>query len=503
MNMKTAEADARPESVRTYGELFIGGEWRSPHSGEHLESRNPATDEVWATIPVADESDVDAAVRAARATFESRAWRRLGGVERGKLLRRLGELIERDLERLAVLESLDNGKVINENRGQFGATPVWLDYFAGLADKQQGDTIPVNADTLAYTIREPVGVVGAIVPWNSPAALLIWKLAPAIAGGNTLVIKPSEHTSVTALEIAKLCAEAGFPDGSVNVIAGLGRDTGSALVRHEDVDRIAFTGEGRTAAEITKQSVTNLKRLSFELGGKAPHIVFADADYDQALAAAVEGAFIGTGQSCTCGSRLYIHEELFDRFVGDLAAKADGIVVGDPFAPGSQLGPQTTKDQLAKTERFVESAREDGAEIIAGGRREDVPDHEHGYFFRPTIVGSVRNDMQLCREEVFGPVTAVMPFSTEDQVVELANDTRYGLTAGVWTNDIRRAHRMVGALRAGVVWVNTFRVHHAAVPYGGVKASGYGRENGMEVMNVYTEVKSVMIDNRTERPSWF
>lgn len=492
-----------PSEVQPYDELFIGGEWRAPKSGEFLESRNPATDEVWATVPHANEEDVDDAVRAARERFESREWRRLGGVERGKLLRRLGELIQRDLERLAVLESRDNGKVINENRGQFGATSLWLDYYAGLADKLQGDTIPVNADTLAYTLREPVGVVGGLVPWNSPAALLIWKLAPAIAGGNTIVIKPSEHTSVTALELAKLCAEAGFPDGSVNVVTGLGRDTGSALVRHEDVDRIAFTGEGRTAAEITKQSVTNLKRLSFELGGKAPHILFEDGDYDQALAAAAEGAFIGTGQSCTCGSRLFIHESQFDRFVADLSGIAERIVVGDPFAQRSQLGPQTTKEQLAKTESFVQSARDEGAEIIAGGRRENVPGHENGYFFRPTVVGSVNNGMKLCREEVFGPVTAVMPFKTEDEVIALANDTRYGLTAGVWTNDIRRAHRMVGALKAGVVWVNTFRVHNPAVPYGGVKASGYGRENGMEVMNLYTEVKTVHIDNRTERASWF
>jgi acyl-CoA reductase-like NAD-dependent aldehyde dehydrogenase len=491
-----------PGDVERYGALFIGGEWREPKSGECLESRNPATGQVWASVPVANAEDVDESVRSARTRFDSREWRRLGGAERGKLLRRLGALIQRDLEPLSVLESRDNGNLINESRVQFGAMPLWLDYFAGLADKLQSDTIRANADTFAHTIREPVGVVGGLTPWNSPASLFIWKLAPAIAGGNTIVIKPSEHTSVTALELAKLCAEAEFPGGSVNVVTGLDRNTGSALARHEDIDRFAFTGEGQTAVQITRRSATDLERLVSDSGGKGPHILFEDGDYDQALRAATEGAFTATGQSCICGSRMFIHAALFDRFVADLADAADGIVVGDPFTPGSQLGPRTTKDQLTKTEDCIQSALDEGAEIIAGGRREEVPGHEHGYFLRPTVVGSVNQDMKLCRDEVFGPVTAVTPFKTEEEVIELANEGRYCLTAGVWTNDDERAHRLVAHLKAGVVWVNAFRVHNPAVPYGGgMRASGYGMRDGMKVMNLFTDLKTVDIANRSGHPS--
>lgn len=500
----TETASMHEKAVRRYTQLFIAGAWREPRSGRTFESLDPATDRQWAEIAEADEEDVDAAVKAARSRFESSSWRRMTGADRARLLRRLGELVERDADRLAELESLDNGKAIRETRQrEISAIPQWLDYFAGMADKIQGETIPVNADTQAYTIREPVGVVGGILPWNSPALMFTWKLAPAITGGNTIVIKPAEFTSVTAFELARLCEEAGFPAGSVNVVSGFGAPTGRALVRHPDVDKIAFTGENTTAAEITKDSVTNLKRLSFELGGKAPHIVFADADYDQALTVAVEAGFIAAGQSCTCGSRLLLQRPIYDRFLADLAARADAIEVGDPLDPASQLGAQTSSEQLAKTERYVQSARDDGAQIVAGGRRASVPGLPDGYFYRPTVVAEVRPDMAVCRDEIFGPVLTAMPFDSEEEVLALANDTRYGLTAGLWTNDIRRVHRMTTALRAGTVWVNTFRVIHWAVPYGGVKMSGYGRENGLEVMKSYTDVKSVLIDHRTERPSWF
>lgn len=488
---------------RHYSGQFIGGSWQEPHSGEYIDSRNPASDVVWATIPAGNEMDVEDAVVSAKKTFESDAWRRLGGTGRAVLLRKLASAIDRDVERLAMLESLDNGKALRETRGQMAALAPWLEYFAGVADKLQGATIPINPDVLAYTVRDPAGVVAGILPWNSPAPMFIWKFAPAFAAGNTIIIKPSEFTSVTAFEIAKLCEEVGFPEGSLNVVSGLGKEVGAALVGHSGVDRVAFTGEGRTATEITRASAARPKRLNVELGGKAAQVIFADADYEQALSAVLEGAFIGAGQSCTCGSRVLVEQSLFDRLAADLARRADSIVVADPFGAGTQLGSQTTQPQLRKTESYVESARVEGAEIIAGGRRPVVAGLENGYFFRPTVIANVKPEMAVCREEIFGPVTAIMPFRTESEALTLANDTPYGLTAAVWTDDIRRAHRMARDLQVGTVWVNTFRAQFPSVPYGGTKFSGYGRENGLDALDFFTEIKSVIIDNRTSRASWF
>ena len=494
----------REETLREERELFVGGAWVEPRSTRAIESIDPATGEVWATVAEGDADDIDAAVRAARAAFESSAWAGCAPADRARLLRRLGDLVAANADRLAQLETRDNGKAIRETAGrEFAVIAEWFHYFAGFADKLHGETIPLGPDVQAYTVREPVGVVGAILPWNAPSLMFAWKVAPALAGGNTVVIKPAELTSVTALELARLVQEAGFPDGTVNVVPGYGEPAGAALAAHPGVDKVAFTGEQSTAREITRASISNLKRLSFELGGKAANIVFADADLDQALEVALEAAFIATGQSCTAGSRLLVERSIFDSFVADFVSRARRIRVGDPLDWDTELGALVSETQLRRTEEYVDSAVSEGAEIVVGGGRVDVQGCEGGYFHAPTVVVNVQPTMRVCREEIFGPVVTLMPFADEDDAVRLANDSPYGLTAGAWTNDIRRAHRLSRRLQAGTVWVNTFRVVHWAVPYGGTKLSGYGRENGGEVMRMYTEPKTILVDHRSTRPAWF
>jgi aldehyde dehydrogenase (NAD+) len=484
--------------------LFIGGQWTAPNSASVIESVDPAKGAVWARVGEADEVDVDRAVAAARKAFESPQWRGCAPADRGKLLKKLGELISDRADDLSALETQDNGKALRETRGrEFAVISEWFYYFSGVADKLHGETIPVAPDLESFTLREPVGVVGAILPWNAPSLMFAWKVAPALAAGNTIVVKPAEATPVTALELARLVQEAGFPDGVVNVIPGYGLPAGQSLASHMDVDKIAFTGEQGTARKITEASSSNLKRLSFELGGKAANIVFADADYDQALAVSLEAGFIAAGQSCTAGSRILVERSIFDRFVSDFVDRAREIAVGDPLSHETEVGALTTEAQLERTERYVASALEEGAEVLSGGRRLTVPGCEGGYFYAPTVIVAVNPQMRVCREEIFGPVVTIMPFDGEDEAMGLANDSPFGLTAGAWTNDIRRAHRLSRGLRAGTVWINTFRFVHWAVPYGGTKMSGYGRENGLEVMRMYTESKTILIDHRETRPQWF
>lgn len=494
--------DSRKAAV--FDRLYIGGEWVEPRDASLIESINPATGKVWAHVPEAREADIDRAVAAARQAFESAQWSNTPPRERGKLLRRLADAVRDHVATLALLETRDNGKAIRETLiRELPAVAEWLDYFAGMADKVEGTTIPVEPGIQAYTTREPIGVVGAILPWNSPLLMVSWKLGPAIAAGNTVVLKPAELTSVSALVFAQLLDEVGFPPGVVNVVPGLGATAGEALSAHPGVDKIAFTGEASTARLITRAALGNLKRLSFELGGKAPHIVFADAEVEFALDAVLEGAFIAAGQTCAAGSRILVERSIYDDFVGDLVSGAQRLRVGNPEDEATHVGAQTSEVQIQKTERYVEGARADGAAILCGGARAVVPGFEGGFFYLPTVIADIRRDMEVWCDEIFGPVVVVMPFDSEDEAIRLANDTRYGLTAGIWTSNIKRAHRVTAALRAGTIWINTFRVVHWAVPFGGVKESGYGREHGFEVMQWYTEPKSVFADHRTSRTRWF
>jgi acyl-CoA reductase-like NAD-dependent aldehyde dehydrogenase len=477
-----------------YDKLFINNEFVKPLTGEVYESLNPATGKTWAIIAKGGLQDVDQAVKAARAAFEQGPWKKTSGTERAHLLRKLGDLIKQNVENLATLETTDNGKLLKENlNSEIPSVAEWFYYYAGLADKIYGNYMTHDANLFTYTRKEPIGVIGAIVPWNSPLLMIAWKVAPALAAGNTMVIKPAEQTSVTAFEFAKLVKEAGFPPGVVNVVSGFG-EAGAALVSHPDVDKIAFTGSSRTAQSITKDSAVNLKRLSFELGGKAPHIIFDDADMDQALIAAASGIFINAGQTCAAGSRLLLQSKIYDEFLEKLVKKAKQIRVGNPMDARAQMGPQTFETHLHRVDSFVNQAKEEGAAILSGGTRTVVPGSEGGFYYSPTIIANVTNKSVICQEEIFGPVLTVIPFDSEEEALKIANDSVYGLTAGLWTNDVRKAHRVAAEIRAGVVWVNTYRKFHWAVPYGGYKMSGYGRENGLEVLELYTETKSVMMD---------
>jgi aldehyde dehydrogenase (NAD+) len=477
--------------VVVYDRLYIGGEWVEPLSGRMFDSYNPATGQVWARVAEAGPEDIDRAVKAAKAAL-SGPWSKLTPGQRGHLLHRLGDLIKENAERLAKIETTDNGKAIRETRGaELANIPEWYYYFAGLADKIEGRLITQSPSMFTYTLREPLGVVGAIIPWNSPLLMAAFKLPPALAAGNTVVLKPAEQTPVTALELAKLIDQAGFPPGVVNVVPGFGETAGVALTRHPGVSKIAFTGEHLTAIEITKNSAPTLKKLSFELGGKAPVLVFDDASVERAIAACAGGVFVAAGQSCAAASRIFAHRKVYDEFTTRFADKASKIRVGDPTDPATQMGAQTSIQQLEKIERYVALARQDGAHVAAGGRR---PGDGDGYFFTPTVLAGLKPDSRVNQEEIFGPVTSVIQWEDEEEAIAWANDVKYGLTAGVFTTDLGRAHRVAARLQAGTVWVNCYRRFHWAVPYGGYKMSGYGRENGLEALDLYTQTKAVMID---------
>ncbi|WP_269497935.1 aldehyde dehydrogenase [Castellaniella sp. S9] len=497
-------AAAQPSShggqVLRYEKLFVGGEWVDPLDGGLLDSIDPATGRVWAHVAYGGPQDIDRAVTAARSAFDG-PWGRMPGWERAALLLRLADLYQKRAPALAILESRDSGRALRDARVDVGAHHQWYRWYASLADKLSGRTIPMDDSVHVYTTRVPVGVVGAIVPWNVPLMAATWKIAPALAAGCTVVLKPAEQTPVTALELAKLIEEAGFPPGVVNVVPGYGHEAGAALVAHPGVDKITFTGEGRTAKDILRTGADSLKRFSFELGGKAPHIIFADADLEQALNAATGSAWTLCGQSCALGSRVLVERPVYDQVVDAFAQRAAAVRVGMPLDEATHMGPQAHQAQLDKTLSYIGIGVEEGAQLVTGGRRLDAPGLADGYFVAPTVFAGVHNQMRIAREEIFGPVAALIPFDGEDEAVAIANDTSYGLTAGLWTRDVGRSHRVAARIDAGMVWVNTYRYIRWTTPYGGMKASGWGRENGIEALDNFLETRTTIVSTTGKFPN--
>lgn len=473
--------------------LFIGGEWVAPADGEVTTSINPSTGQPWARVALAGEKDIDLAVSAARDALKG-PWARMAPMQRANILRSLARIYADNAPRLAELESTDNGQPIRDTRASLAGHSQWYNYYAGLAEQVEGRHVQIDPNAHIYTTRVPVGVVGAIIPWNAPLTTTTWKLATALAAGCSIVIKAAEHTPVTALELARLAQEAGVPPGVVNVVPGLGPVAGARLVAHPDVNLISFTGEHRTAQEIMRSAAGSLKRVAFECGGKSPHIIFDDADLTQALNAATHSAFVSCGQVCTLGSRLLVQRSIYDRVVEELARRADAIRIGNALDASTQMGPQTHREQLEKTLRYFAIGREDGVRVAAGGEAYRSETTEGGYFVRPTVFAEASNAMRSSREEIFGPVCSVIPFDTEEDAIEIANDTIYGLVGGLWTRDVGRAHRVAAGIEAGTVWVNTYRYVRWAMPYGGFKMSGIGRENGPESVNEFTELKTTVVN---------
>lgn len=484
--------------------MLIGGEWVDSRSGRTFESFDPYTGKPWALVPRAAPEDVDAAVAAARAAFRDSSWRDLSATDRGVLLARVGDLLAERAEELAELETRDNGKLISEMGAQLRYLPQWFRYYAGLADKLEGRVIPIEKPGMFnFTLEEPLGVVAALTPWNSPLMLGTWKLAPALAAGNTFVWKPSEHSSVSALEFGKLFAEAGFPPGVVNIVTGFGNEIGDALVGHRDVAKVAFTGGDATGQRVYETAAAGIKPVTMELGGKSANIVFADADLDNALKGVVSGILAATGQTCVAGSRALIHRSIVDEFVERFVELANTARMGNPLDPDTQIGPVATRPQLAKVLDYIEIARNEGAKCVLGGGRAERPECGDGWFVEPTVFVDVEPGMRIAQEEVFGPVLGVIPFDDDDEAVEIANDTVYGLAAGVWTADIGRCLTMARRLESGTVWINTYRASSYLSPFGGYKRSGFGRENGLAAIREYVQEKSVWIDTSGETPNPF
>lgn len=476
--------------------LHIDGQAREPRGGQWFDTQNPFTGETWAQIARGDARDVDDAVQAAHKALTQGPWADCTATQRGALLRKLADLIARDAVKLATTEVRDNGKLLAEMQGQLNYIPQWFHYYGGLADKVQGSTLPLDKKGyFAFTRHEPVGVVAAITPWNSPLMLLSWKIAPALAAGCTVVVKPSEFTSASTLELAALFDEAGFPPGVFNVVTGFGAEVGTPLVDHPLVSKISFTGSDSTGRLINERAGRNLKHTAMELGGKSPNVVFEDADLEQAAFGAISGIFAATGQTCIAGSRLLVQDSIHDAFVERLLAVARTARMGDPMDPNTQVGPVTTPPQYKKVLEYIDIARSEGATAVLGGAAGDAPECGKGWFVQPTIFTGVRNDMRIAQEEVFGPVLSIIRFRDEADALRIANDVRFGLAAAVWTNDIGRAIRMSEKLQAGTVWVNTYRAVSFMAPFGGYKDSGLGRENGIDAIREYLQTKCVWINS--------
>lgn len=468
--------------------MLIGGQWVDAVSGKTFATINPATEEKIADVAEGDAADVDLAARAARNAFEGGPWPKMDARDRGRLLNKLADLMEENLDELAALETLDNGKPISDSRA--ADLPLAIDcfrYYAGWADKIQGDTIPIRGDYFCYTRREPLGVAGQIIPWNFPILMTAWKWAPALAAGCTVVMKPAEQTPLTCLRMAELAQEAGFPDGVINVVTGYGPTAGASLVKHPQVDKIAFTGEHLTAQIIMKDAAQTLKRLTFELGGKSPNVIFADADLDAAIAGTEFGLFFNQGQCCCAGSRVFVEKSIHEEFVSKVVARAKTRKIGNPFDNDTMQGPQVDQAQMDKILKYIEKGKAAGAECLTGGARFG----DKGYFVEPTIFDNVTDDMPIATDEIFGPVMSVLPFETTEEVIERSNNTFYGLAAAVWTRDVGKAHQFAHSVRAGTVWINCYDVFDAAAPFGGFKMSGIGRELGEAALANYTEHKTV------------
>jgi len=488
--ISTLPTPTRATVVPSVTRLLINNRWVPSESGKTFPTINPSTGEEICQVAEADAADVDKAVTAARAAFEG-PWRKFRASERGRLLHRLADLIEKNADELARLETLDNGKPISVAKAvDVAKTVACYRYFAGWADKVQGKTIPIDGDFFCYTRHEPIGVVGQIIPWNYPMLMQSWKLAPALATGNTVVMKPAEQTPLSALRIGELIVEAGFPEGVVNLLPGFGPTAGAAIARHMDVDKVAFTGStevGRLIMEAAAKS--NLKRITLELGGKSPNIIFADTDLDEAVEGAHMGVFVNQGQSCCAGSRVFVEEKIYQQFVEKSVARARKRRVGDPLDPTTEQGPQVDQSQFDSVMGYIESGRSDGATLACGGE----PVGNRGYFIQPTVFADVQDEMKIARQEIFGPVMSVIVFKDVDEVIARANRTDYGLAAGVWTRDIKKAHAVANAMRAGTVWVNCYHVLDTRAPFGGFKQSGIGRELGEYGLQEYTEVKTVTV----------
>jgi len=474
--------------------ILINGKWVEAASGKTFPTYNPATGEVLANIAAGDKEDINRAVKAARAAFESGPWSKISPSERGRLIWKLGDLLEKHAEEFAQLESLDNGKPLKIAR--IADLPLAVDhfrYYAGWSTKIEGNTINLGLQKQgkfhAYTVREPVGVVGQIIPWNFPLLMAAWKLAPALATGCTVVLKPAEQTPLTALRLGELIMEAGFPEGVVNIVPGYGETAGAALAAHPDVDKVAFTGSTEVGKLILQAAAGNLKKVSLELGGKSPNIILDDADVSTAIPGAASAIFFNHGQCCCAGSRLFVDKKIFDEVVDGIAQDASKIRVGPGFDPDSDMGPLVSEEQMNRVCGFLESGQKEGAKAVTGGSREGTK----GYFVKPTVLVNTNDKMQVVQEEIFGPVVTAIPFSDASEIVPRANDTIYGLAAGIWTRDIKKAHALASKLRAGTVWINCYNVFDAALPFGGYKQSGWGREMGHEVLEHYTEVKSVCV----------
>ena len=497
--MATALKIVPPENTvtnfvsRTH-KLFINGKWVEAASGRTFATYNPATGEVLAQVAEGDKADIDLAVKAARAAFDTGPWRKLSPSERGRMIWKLADLIEQNLEELAEIETLDNGKPLKIARA--ADVPLAADlfrYMAGWATKIEGNTIPISvpytpgAQYLAYTLREPVGVAGQIIPWNFPLLMAAWKLGPALATGCTVILKPAEQTPLSVLRLGELIQEAGFPDGVVNIVPGYGETAGAALAAHPKVDKIAFTGSTEVGKLILQAAAGNLKKVSLELGGKSPNVVFADVDLDAAIAGAASAIFFNQGQCCCAGSRLYVEKSIFDKVVDGVAAQAKKINVGSGFESSTDMGPLVSEEQLNRVCGYLESGFSEGATALSGGSRHG----DKGYFVKPTVLVNTNESMKVVQEEIFGPVVTAMPFSDPEELITQANDSIYGLAAGIWTRDIKKAHRLAAQMRAGTVWINCYNIFDAALPFGGYKQSGWGREMGKDALEMYTEVKAV------------